>query len=207
MHNQTIYLIRHAESTMSGRYCGTTNARLSSRGLRQAHSLKKHFSSIPLEICCSSPLLRARQTAEMICKSKDLPMFNISALSEIHFGKWERRKYTSVASQWQKIYDQWLKDPVQVDIPSGEKFYDFSSRIQFFVLELKKLQRRKIAIVAHAGSLSVLAMILLNKPLDQFWQWIPSVASVTVLQRRQNESFQCIKYNDQSHLGIKVQNG
>jgi alpha-ribazole phosphatase len=127
-------------------------------------------------------------------------MIKFQSLGEMHFGAWERHQYASIASKWQTIYEKWIKTPAKVQIPSGESFMDFCERVRSFSVKLNEFKNQPVAVVAHGGSLAVLAMILLRKPLNQFWKWVPGVASVTILQRDRNGSFQCVKFNDQSHL-------
>jgi len=200
---QTLYLVRHAESTMSGRYCGSTNARLNIHGITQAKSLSKFFASIPLDACFHSGLKRTKQTAEHICVKKEMTVRESPNLREIYFGKWERRRFDYVERYWPRIYSQWIHSPNKVQIPSGESFSRFRERVQTFADELIRTTERNSVVVAHGGSLSVLMMALLKKPLNQFWKWIPSPASISVLRRELNHGisdFNVIRFKDTSHL-------
>ena len=41
MKQQTVYIVRHAETTMNGKYCGSKNPSLSKLGKKQAYMLQK----------------------------------------------------------------------------------------------------------------------------------------------------------------------
>lgn len=203
MLSQTIYLVRHAESTLKGRYCGSTDAGLSKTGIQQAKKLGKFFHSIPLDLCIHSDLKRTRQTAEPIYAKKSIPVRESPAIRELHFGKWERLKFSSIERRWPEIYSRWMRAPHAVQIPDGESFSQLCERINRFVQELKGCSERNAVIVAHGGSLSVLTMQLLKKPLSQFWQWLPPNASISILKRNLNHSsseFKAIRLKDTSHL-------
>lgn len=200
---QTLYLVRHAESTMKGKYCGFTDAPLSATGYRQAKKIAKFFSGIPVQICYVSDLKRARQTLLYFTFSRQVISLQTSQLREINFGKWEKRSYAFVAKQWPEIYSQWMKSPANVKIPLGESFSDFFTRIKSFSKNITAATKSNIVVVAHGGSLAALIMVLLKRPLKEFWQWIPKTASISILKRALNgkaSSFQIERMNDLSHL-------
>lgn len=180
MLQQTVYLIRHAESTMSGRYCGSINAPLSLQGLRQVKKLSSFFNNISVDLCFFSDLKRARQTSQSVKAALAVPA---RPMREICFGEWEGRKYDAIASRWPKLYDRWLRAPQKIQIPAGEPFDNFFDRVGFFASCLKKISAPTVAVVAHGGSLSVLNMILLGRPLGEFWKWVPSLSSISILKR------------------------
>ena len=125
-------------------------------------------------------------------------------MREMHFGDWEAAPFAEVSAKWPKIYKKWIKSPSKVDIPSGESFAAFQSRVKTFSAVLEKNKSRHIAIVAHAGSLSVLTMLLLKKPLSQFWKWIPPNASISTLKRSikgKPAAFKIERMKDCAHLG------
>lgn len=63
-----VYLIRHAETTWNAerRLQGTLDAPLSDRGMRQLRDLTEALQAVQLAAIYSSPLSRARDTAEPI---------------------------------------------------------------------------------------------------------------------------------------------
>jgi len=199
---QTLYLVRHAQSTMSGKYCGSIDAPLSKKGLWQAKKVAQFFNPLPIDSCYFSDLLRARQTIQYF-KSKKTSYLQSRELREIHFGDWESLSYDQAASQWPELYPQWLKSPTTVQIPSGESFSSILSRVKTFSKKLTKDTAKHVAIVAHAGSLSVLTMILLGKPLTQFWKWTSPNASISILSRNLNgkaSAFKIVRMKDCEHL-------
>lgn len=195
---QTIYLVRHAESTMAGRYCGSIDAPLSKKGLRQAKKVGQFFKTIPLEVCYFSDLKRTTQTCLAIQAHKNsaTQFIKSPALREISFGLWEGRKFQEISKEWPNLYKNWIRSPQETHIPEGEPFEQFKKRIKKFLKTLEKNHSKEIAIVAHGGTLSLLTILLLDKPMEEFWKWAPELASITILEKKLNgktESFKLSK--------------
>ena len=85
-----IYIVRHGESytNVSGRVMSSTDLPLTERGILQAEAAHKYLKDVKFDHVFSSPLLRARQTAEIVYGDKD----NIQIcdeLKEMLFGELE----------------------------------------------------------------------------------------------------------------------
>ena len=93
-----LYLIRHAATAnnrakpprLQGR---RTNPGLSEEGHRQAEQTARFLSSAGLKAVFSSPLLRARQTAEAIATPHGLDVITVDDLIEVDVGIWEGRDW------------------------------------------------------------------------------------------------------------------
>jgi broad specificity phosphatase PhoE len=83
-----LFLIRHAESTWSaaGLVQGQADPPLSTAGERQAVALAAALRSRPLAAVITSPLSRARQTAEAIAVPHGLSLHLEDALKEVSLG-------------------------------------------------------------------------------------------------------------------------
>lgn len=105
---------------------------------------------IDFDICFCSPLLRTKQTAEIL-----VPFSKIiydDRLKEIGLGDWEN---TSITKEKRSL----LKNKV---IPSnGETFESFDNRILNFLNMLKKdYNSQNILIITHAGVICAIHRIL-----------------------------------------------
>jgi broad specificity phosphatase PhoE len=76
--NYTITLLRHAESVGNARgyYQGQHDFPLTEKGIQQAESLSYHWQQIgkTIDLVISSPLARARQTAEILSQNLSAPL-------------------------------------------------------------------------------------------------------------------------------------
>jgi 2,3-bisphosphoglycerate-dependent phosphoglycerate mutase len=73
-----VTFLRHGESVGNAeeRFQGHADFPLTERGIAQARSLARHWrkQEVTFERCVASPLLRARQTAEIITKALKIPL-------------------------------------------------------------------------------------------------------------------------------------
>ena len=70
-----IYLVRHGESEANAQQVKQgTGGNLSTQGKQQAKFLAERLSRISLENIISSPVLRTKQTADIINKKLNLPL-------------------------------------------------------------------------------------------------------------------------------------
>jgi len=87
-----IWFIRHAESEANLQRIYANEGcsfPLSANGLQQAKAIARRFSSLEIRAVHTSPLLRAVQTAEEICKIKKIKMQIAPELSEYNMGIYE----------------------------------------------------------------------------------------------------------------------
>lgn len=73
-----VTFLRHGESVgnVEGRFQGHADFPLTDKGCLQAQALAKRWQAegITFDTCISSPLLRARQTAEIVCAALNVPI-------------------------------------------------------------------------------------------------------------------------------------
>ncbi|MDO5706603.1 MAG: histidine phosphatase family protein [Paracoccus sp. (in: a-proteobacteria)] len=83
--------MRHGETEANARdmICGRTDLALTPRGLDQARQAADALRGSGIEVVLTSPLMRARQTAETIAGMLGLAPINIAGLAERNWGAWE----------------------------------------------------------------------------------------------------------------------
>lgn len=81
-----LYVTRHGETdyNVQKRYTGSTDIPLNIKGMQQAEDLANKLAIIKFDIIISSPLLRAKQTAEIIHKLFNVPIVIMEEFSEIN---------------------------------------------------------------------------------------------------------------------------
>jgi alpha-ribazole phosphatase len=152
-----IYVIRHAEPTLTGVFLGSTDAPLSETGRTQALALSEKFAPHQLKLTnvYVSPLQRAQQTAEGILA----PKTTISELAECHFGDWEGKNWQQIEQIWPDLAAEKMIRWKEIPPPNGEPFVAFANRVE------KAWQRilkgpRPVAVVAHLGVNAVIASLV-----------------------------------------------
>jgi broad specificity phosphatase PhoE len=110
---QPFWFIRHGQTdwNRSGRWQGRADVPLNMQGEAEAYAAVSHLEGRGIIAICSSPLKRARRTAEIIGQGLNLPITEIDDLQEMDIGKYEGTPDQS----WLK---PWRQDEAIADIES-----------------------------------------------------------------------------------------
>lgn len=107
-----IYLIRHGQTTgnAKGVVQGSIDLDLNDIGRGQAEKLAWRFADIPVDKIYSSPLIRARNTAQAIADIAGISVEMVPDIAEIGFGdKWEGKSMEYIRENYpveaQRLHD------------------------------------------------------------------------------------------------------
>ncbi len=149
----TIYLIRHGEPELTGVFLGRMNPPLSSAGRLAVAST---LSALQVSVVYTSPLLRARQTADCIATPE---MVELAGLQEIDFGVWTGKSWTEIEANWATLARQKSEDWLGIDPPGAESWSSLVARLRP-VCHRVRSGKTPAAIVAHQGVNAALANLL-----------------------------------------------
>lgn len=126
-----LVLIRHGETDWNviGRYQGQADPPLNRQGLQQAQRLVEELRPAGLELLYSSPLRRAWQTAEIVARALDLPLYPEPRLMEIHQGAWQGRLRSEIEAGYPELFRRWQDEPWEVTPPGGESLQQVQARV------------------------------------------------------------------------------
>ncbi len=147
-----IYLVRHGETDWNrdGRFRGREDLGLNEKGQKQAEALARFFESRKISAVYSSPLRRARKTAEAIAGRKGLPVVVHHDFIDVDYGKWQGLKLEEIKEKFPLVYQQWLLTPEKVTFPDGDNVQTVIKRATEALLRLGiNHQREEIVVVAH----------------------------------------------------------
>lgn len=118
----TVYLIRHCQSmgNVEHRFQGRYDAAVSQEGEKQLALLGLRFRNEPIDAIYTSPLLRARRTAQAIAQYHDLEIHEEPGFIEIDCGEMENLLLTEVAKQFPVVANHWDVSPDLCCFPKGE---------------------------------------------------------------------------------------
>ncbi|MDI6816736.1 MAG: histidine phosphatase family protein [Actinomycetota bacterium] len=154
-----IYLIRHGETQLNKefRFIGRTDPALSEQGKAQARALAERLAVENISAIYVSDLLRATQTASIIAGDSGVDVVETEGLREIDFGNWEGLSYNEIMEHDKEILDSWIENPTGVDIPGGESWRHFESRINDAFDDIMRNEHgHAIALVTHGGPIKLL---------------------------------------------------
>ncbi len=126
----TVYLVRHGETEWNrlGLLQGTADVPLNAAGREQAAALGRELSSVRFDAAFTSPLRRARDTAEAIVADRGVPFSAVPGLREISYGLWQGRGAAARARCAPGLVWAWRNDPGSVRFPGGESLDDVARR-------------------------------------------------------------------------------
>lgn len=148
----TLYIIRHGETTGNdaGRFQGSTDCGLSERGRRQIERLGERCRDLPFEVLISSPLVRARETAEAANRYHGLPLQIEPDVAEMHCGDWEEKSWDELRTGYPAEMELWREKPWLFQSPGGENMQQVYQRVTRALLRILEENRGKtIAVVSH----------------------------------------------------------
>jgi probable phosphoglycerate mutase len=179
-----IILVRHGEceGNVKGVFRGRTDFPLNERGLVQAHDLARELKNFSVKYIYTSPLSRARQTAEAIGEQCEVEVKVEEGFNNIKLGSWEGRFKKEIAKLYPKEWELWVHNPEKLRIKDMETLYDVQKRAKACLDNLvSKHGGETLAVVSHRAILKPLIAACLNIVSPYFWKIHLDTASYSLL--------------------------
>ena len=145
-YSMKIYLVRHGQTdwNLKGLRQGQHDIPLNDSGREQARIIQNKLSDIDFDVCFTSPLKRAAETAEIIVNHK-CKIIPDDRLKERCFGKSEGMPNDSF-----DMKDDWHFGAVfeDKDYETIEQLFD---RAKSFLSDLRKVKANNVLIVSHGS--------------------------------------------------------
>ncbi|MBS9776248.1 MAG: histidine phosphatase family protein [Fusobacterium sp.] len=187
-----LILIRHGQTEMNKQklYFGKLNPKLNNLGIEQAQNAKKYLEEIKekisYDLVYSSPLLRAKETAE-ICNYLEKNIIFDKNLEELNFGIFEGLTYKEILEKFpneaKKMENSWLN----YNYETGESPKEMYERVINFVENLDF--SKNILIVSHWGVINSILSHFLSKELEAYWKFSVRNGGVAILNGDKNFCF------------------
>jgi phosphoserine phosphatase len=118
-----LLLVRHGETEWNrvARFQGGIDVPLNENGRKQAQQAAEFLKDIPIDFAVSSPMLRPKETAELILKNHPNIQLELQEkLKEINHGLWEGKLESEIKQEYADLLHQWQAAPETVQMPEGE---------------------------------------------------------------------------------------
>ncbi|MBQ7775271.1 MAG: histidine phosphatase family protein [Lachnospiraceae bacterium] len=171
-----IYLIRHGETDQNKVKClqGRTDIELNAYGRELAYKTAEGLKDVEFDIIFTSPLKRAKETAEIIRGERNIPILTEERIQEISFGAYEglcygKEHYSIPDADFMDFFD---RPECYQTPPAGESFASVIARTGDFLRELaakEEYQDRTILLSTHGCALKAVLANARNTPLKYFW--------------------------------------
>lgn len=166
-----IWLVRHGETqwTVEQRFNGRRNLPLIDVGREHCQRLATQLATQPLDAIISSPLLRSKETAEILARPHGVAVMIDKRLEEMDYGKWEGLTYKEAQSLDIDLYSQWESDPSTVAPPGGESGEQVAARVVMAFGDILEQHRgQQILIVAHKTINRILLCHIRDLPISGY---------------------------------------
>nr|WP_198151769.1 bifunctional RNase H/acid phosphatase [Kibdelosporangium sp. MJ126-NF4]CEL18879.1 FIG006762: Phosphoglycerate mutase family [Kibdelosporangium sp. MJ126-NF4]CTQ95317.1 FIG006762: Phosphoglycerate mutase family [Kibdelosporangium sp. MJ126-NF4] len=200
-----ILLVRHGQTPLSveRKYSGRGDVALTPLGEQQARAAAARVaamdivdSSTPI---VSSPLGRARQTAQAIADATGGAVDVHNGLTETDFGDWEGLTFAEASERDPALHSRWIADP-SVPAPGGESFDEVHRRVRKVRDELVTAHDGKtVVVVSHVTPIKSLLRLGLDAGPSLLFRLHLDLASLSIVEFYPDGNASVRLVNDISH--------
>jgi broad specificity phosphatase PhoE len=194
------WLIRHGSTdTLHERIAGwSTGVRLNQRGQSEVLALSTRIDGCGAQGVYTSPLERARETAEPLADVLKCPLIQQDELGELQFGSWTNQRFDELDADphWRR-FNQFRSGS---RLPGGDSFLSVQARAVNILLDLRaRHPEERILIVSHGDVIKAVLMHFLGIPIDLCHRL--TIAPTSISQIELHTDYVCIpRINDTSHI-------
>lgn len=148
-----LYVVRHGETNynVQDRYTGSADVPLNETGIKQARELAENLKDITFDIIITSPLLRAKQTAEIISSFHNVFPVEIQGFQERNLGIFEHLTVAETEEKFPKLRARQCTRKIDDAPDGGETIREFDQRIQREISQLCDTYGKKsVLLVCHS---------------------------------------------------------
>ena len=186
-----IYLMRHGETDYNkkGLIQGSLDIPLNEYGIRLAELTRDGFrkEGLKFDKAYCSPLIRARQTADILLEGQDTLISYDDRICEMNFGEGEGilLKDISIKPEYENI-DYLFHDPEKyVATEFGESYEALFQRVKDFLeqeIYPKENTYENVLVCCHGGIIRAFLAFLKKLELSQFWNNHQPNCSVNIIE-------------------------
>lgn len=204
MQNVTVrlYFARHGESEANLlKVFANTPGRfgLTELGRRQAALLAERLAGERITRVYASPLLRAQETAEIVCEHLHLPFETRAELLEFSVGDHEGSCDQAAWDEYYEVEQAWLIDgDTKARIGGGECFDDIAVRFLPLVEEL--IDRyggtdERPLLIGHGGTFACMLPLVLDNVAHSF-ALAHRIGPASLIVAEKRDRLHCIRWGD-----------
>ena len=177
-----LLLVRHGQTPTTGAVLPgrAPGLHLSDRGRVEAERVAERLAGLPVDAIYSSPLERARETAEPAAASTGLEVHLNAGLIECDFGEWTGAALAELSGlpQWQSVQHT----PSSFRFPGGEGFQQMQARMVGALEAMRSAHAGGVVVCfSHADPIKAALAHALGTHLDLFQRIVVSPGSISVI--------------------------
>lgn len=186
-----LYIVRHGETNWNKerRVQGHTDIPLNDYGRHLAEETARGMKNIRIDMAYTSPLSRARETAQIILGDRDVPLYDEDRIKELSFGSYEGLCCSGENREpGSDEFNKFFTDTANYVSPEdGETVAELFKRTGDFLKEIctrEDLKEKYILVSTHGAAMTALLNhIKGNMSAADFWRdEVPPNCSVTIVE-------------------------
>ncbi len=168
-----ILLARHGETAENKerRFQGQKDVPLNETGREQARDLARLVEGEGLRRVVASPLVRARETAEIVGAQLGLDVDLDDRLKEIDVGDWERRLKDDVEREDPETWAAFRAAGEDWRFPGGESLQEQQDRVVDALVDVTQAGVLPALLVCHRGVIRCALAHTHKRGLDTYHEW------------------------------------
>lgn len=180
----TAILMRHGETAWNkqGRVMGRHPVELTEHGRAQVAATAQLASSIKPDLIVTSPLVRARQSAEILAAGLGgVEILEEADIAEVLYGRWEGMTYHELIDD--EHYITYRKSPIEHPTPGGETILEVQARgVAAVTRMIEKNPGKRVIFVSHGDIVRTVLCHFLKVELKHFHRIRVDNAALSAIQ-------------------------
>ena len=154
----------------------------------------------PISAIVSSPMKRARQTAEVIAEHHGLKVTENENLREISFGDWDGLSHEEAQQKDSTLWQSW-RGSWSVSPPNGESLEVFDQRLQLARQQITERHAGKtVVVVAHVMPIRGFLRWAFDAAAAAYWRPQVAPCSISIIRVWGDETAEVVTVNHTAHL-------
>lgn len=185
-----IYLVRHGETdwNKARRVQGSVDIPLNEYGIYLAEETAKGLKNVEFDLAYTSPLIRARKTAEVILEGRNILIIDEPAIQEMNFGAYEGmcisgENKAPESAEFTKFFSDTANFVPAEDGETVEQLLERTGTFLKRIVQKEELKNKTVLLSTHGAAMTALLNCIKgNLETENFWaEDVPPNCSVTIV--------------------------
>lgn len=201
----TTILVRHGATEYSlAKYfsgMGGKDVPLSPLGIEQVRAAAREVVERGhVDAVVASPLLRTRQSADIVASLAGAEVDVVDGIAECSFGEWDGHTFAEVMERWPAELSSWLAS-TDVAPPGGESFAECAARVEEARRQiLEAYAGKRVVVLSHVSPIKILTSIAVEAPLHSLYRMELAPASISTVAWWPDGNASLFGFAESAHL-------
>ena len=210
METMMLYLLRHGESLANVEHLFAArkiDPPLSADGVRQILAQTEALKDVDFDSFYTSPLVRARQSADIVQRQLGITAEETDALREVDVGIFDGRSQKDAQnwSLYKEVLKKWERGLHDVRFPDGESLKDVGARFGQFLRGVEDSGNRRILVLGHCLLFTAVLWLFCDQHGPIFEDGHMGRGCLSILSKA-GESLRLLKFNVPPPMSLADQN-